>query len=235
MNRPQLAALVLASGIAAAFVLGRTADAAALPDDEADEPDATGSTALDWVNPWRPIAVGVAQYRTRQDAADVNAQAFLTLIAWAEGTEREPDPYRVCYGYRHVIRDLSRHPAVPGPDGSREWAGERLPDHYCRGAGLNPGCVSTAAGRYQIIRPTWLRCARALGLEDFGPASQDAAALYLIRQRGALDAVREGRIADAVALCRQEWASLPGNTAGQPQRRLGDLIAAYERAGGTLA
>lgn len=166
-------------------------------------------------------AVGAAVQR-----GSGNVGAFLRMIAVSEGTEREADPYRVCYGYRHVISSFADHPAVTG-----EWRGESL-------ASLGPsyvGKVSTAAGRYQIIRPTWLEAQRALGLRDFSPASQDAAALYLIRRRGALDAVEAGRVADAIALCRPEWASLPGAGYGQPERRMADLVAAYQAAGGTVA
>jgi lysozyme len=105
----------------------------------------------------------------------------------------------------------------------------------CRGAGLNPGCVSTAAGRYQIIRPTWVRLRDLLRLPDFGPKSQDAAAVQLLRERNALPFIESGRIDLAVARAKSEWASLPGNAAGQPQRQLRDLLAVYTRSGGTMA
>lgn len=159
-----------------------------------------------------------------------NQEAFLVLIRYAEGTAKEPDPYRVCYGYKHAIADLSEHPAISG-----EWKGEKLPDKMCRGAGLKPGCVSTAAGAYQLIRPTWKGCRDRLRLTDFGPESQDRAALYLITNCGALEDVHHGRIQTAVAKCAREWASLPGNTAGQPQRKTDELLAAFTQAGGHLA
>ena len=189
----------------------------------------------DAVDTWGAIGAAWTSNRTEAAMQGDNMRAFLTVIAWAEGTERAPDPYRVCYGYRHTIRDLGEHPAVLRADGTREWSGERLSDAMCRGAGLSPGCVSTAAGRYQLIRPTWVRCKRALRLPDFGPASQDAAAVYLIRERGAVDEVEAGRIEEAIRLCRTEWASLPGNSAGQPQRAMSELLAQFERAGGNLA
>ena len=193
-------------------------------------PDAGIGAAL-W-QPFEAISAMVESSQVQQamnDAPD-NIGAFLSMIAFAEGTQRAADPYRVTFGYRHTIADLSDHPAITG-----EWKGERLSDAMCRGAGLSPGCVSTAAGRFQIIRPTWAACKKALNLPDFGPASQHAAAVYLIKQRGALDAVVAGDVAQAVDLCRAEWASLPGNGAGQPQRRMDELMAAYESAGGVLA
>ena len=164
------------------------------------------------------------------DTGGQNVAAFLSMIAGSEGTDRAADPYRVCFGYQHTIADLRDHPAITG-----EWKGEKLPDATCQGAGMRPGCVSTAAGRYQIIKPTWAACARALGLSDFTPASQDAAALYLIKQRGALDDVQAGRVADAIGKCRREWASLPGAGYGQPERRLTALLDTFTNAGGNLA
>lgn len=163
---------------------------------------------------------------TTSDPAAGNVRAFLAMIAAAEGTDRAADPYRVCYGYRHTIRSMAEHPAVSG-----EWAGEPLDN-------LGPayrGKRSTAAGRYQIIRPTWEACRRALGLQDFGPASQDAAAVYLIRQRRALPAVQAGDLARAISLCAPEWASLPGSTAGQPVQRMAFLVDTYTDNGGALA
>lgn len=159
-----------------------------------------------------------------------NQRAFLALIAFSEGTDREADPYRVCYGYSHVIASLADHPAVTG-----EWMGKRLPDAMCAGAGMAPGCVSTAAGRYQLIRPTWVGVKKRLRLVDFGADSQDRAALYLVANRGALEDVHAGRLQTALTKCRPEWASLPGAGYGQPERRITALVAAFERAGGVVA
>lgn len=160
-----------------------------------------------------------------------NVAAFLAMIQRAEGTSTGGrDAYRVCYGYRHTIGNMRDHPAVTG-----EWRGERLPDAMCANAGFGPGCVSSAAGAYQIIKPTWVRLRDKLGLPDFGRASQDLAAVELIRSRGALVDVQAGRVADAVHKCRQEWASLPGNYAKQGQRSVSELLAWYTNNGGTTA
>ena len=222
------AALIVAGALLAAYAVKRAADASAAPLDDGTPDD--GSTALDYANPFGLIERQYEQHQASEAMNSANVAAFLSMIAHAEGTDRAADPYRVCYAYRHTIESLADHPAVTG-----EWRGEPLPDAMCRGAGLSPGCVSTAAGRYQLIRPTWLQCKRALGLADFSPASQDAAAVYLIRKRGALDHVEAGRLADAIAACRLEWASLPGAGYGQPERRLAGLIDAYADAGGYVA
>jgi muramidase (phage lysozyme) len=159
-----------------------------------------------------------------------NQRAFLAMIAHSEGTDLAPDPYAVCYGYRHTISSFADHPAETG-----EWMGEKLPDEMCRKAGLGAGCVSTAAGRYQLIRPTWRGVKKRLRLPDFGQDSQDRAALYLIDNRGALEDVHAGRLQTAIAKCRAEWASLPGAGYGQPERRITDLVAAFTKAGGVMA
>lgn len=168
-----------------------------------------------------------------------NRAAFLAVIEFAEGTGRNPktgealDAFRTCYAYRHSIHDLSEHPAVSG-----EWRGEVLPDAMCRGAGLKPGCRSTAAGRGQLTKATWIESRDALKLPDFGPASQNQALLWQIANRcgpGALDDIDAGRIASAITKCRKKWASFPGaGFAGQPERRMAPLLAVYVKAGGTL-
>lgn len=156
---------------------------------------------------------------------------------FAEGTTRDPrtgralDPYRVCYGYAHTVQDLRDHPALTG-----EWKGVQLPADMCRRAGFPNGvCYSSAAGAYQIIRPTWVKLKARLGLVDFRSESQDLAAIDLIRSRGALADVLAGRLDAAVRKCNTEWASLPGNLAGQPQRRRDDLLTVFTDAGGISA
>ena len=163
-------------------------------------------------------------------SVDANVRAFLEAIKRCEGTAGQPDPYRVCYAYRHSIADLSDHPAVTG-----EWRGEPLTDTQCRGAGYGPGCVSTAAGAYQITKPTWTPLKARLGLRDFGPAAQDAAAVQILRQCGAYERLAAGDLPGAVARARSTWASLPGaNYAGQGMRSMSQVVAWYQGAGGAV-
>lgn len=156
--------------------------------------------------------------------------AMLQAVKKAEGTADQGDPYRVCFAYRHIIVSFRDHPAVTG-----EWRGETLSNAMCAGAGLGPGCVSTAAGAYQIIKPTWLRLKSKLSLPDFGPASQDAAAAELLRERGAIARLEVGDFAGAVAKAKKEWASLPGAGYGQGERSIEWLTARFTEAGGVLA
>jgi muramidase (phage lysozyme) len=162
--------------------------------------------------------------------AAVNVAAFLRVLQQCEGTANAGDPYRVCYGYTHTISDLSDHPAQTG-----EWSGVTLPDAMCANAGFGSGCKSTAAGAYQMIRGTWKNLKSDLGLIDFGPDSQDAAAIELIRRRGALEDVKAGRLEQAVYKVRAVWASLPGNYAKQGQRSIEQIAMWYQNEGGAVA
>jgi muramidase (phage lysozyme) len=154
-----------------------------------------------------------------------NESAFLDVISHTEGTDRKPDPYRVCYGFIHTIVDLSQHP-YPG-----EWKGEPL-DHL--GAAY-VGKWSTAAGRYQINHPSWLD-ARILMLPDFSPASQDAWALWKLDALGCSHLIDEGMVNEAFRLASGTWASLPGSLSGQPEPdKMADLIDFYTQRGGVAA
>jgi len=155
-----------------------------------------------------------------------NLDAFLATIRHSEGTDKAPDPYAVTFGYHFTITDFRDHPAVLGT-----WHGEPLDF-------LGPayvGKVSTAAGAYQIIRPTWVGLKSQLKLPDFRPPSQDEAATLLITQAGALHLIETGQIAAAIDRCHEIWASLPGSTSGQPQASMAALMQAYTDSGGAFA
>jgi lysozyme len=149
--------------------------------------------------------------------ASANVSAFLDLIAYAEGTLNERG-YQTQFGYRYFT-SFADHP--------RQYF------DYTDQAGRT--FKTSASGRYQIIVKTWDALKAKLGLQDFSPASQDAAAVELIRQRGALNDVKAGRIADAVTKCAPVWASLPGAGYNQPERQLSSLLTTYTAQGGTLA
>lgn len=163
-----------------------------------------------------------------------NRRAFLAAIRWAEGTSGA-NGYRALYGHTpaapRLAGSLAAHPVQSG-----EWRGAPLTDAQCRGAGLGPGCITTAAGAYQMTLPTWTRMRQALSLPDFGPASQDQAALRLIADLGALQDIDAGRFDAAVAKLAKTWASLPGaGYAGQPEKSIAAMRQVYAGAGGTFA
>jgi muramidase (phage lysozyme) len=149
-----------------------------------------------------------------EEVQDQNTKAFLWTIRVSEGTA--------------------------GADGYRTLVGGSLFDSYADHPRVlidlpNLGIKSSAAGAYQILRRTWDGVAGKLGLSDFSPASQDAAAIALIKQRGGWADMRAGRFASAISKCRKEWASLPGAGYGQHENTLARLQSAYTNAGGYLA
>lgn len=163
------------------------------------------------------------------DTPENRLRAFLYMIRGAEHTRDDAlsnRAYQTFYGGAR-FSNMIDHPVITG-----ERRGVRLPDHFCRAAGFGPGCVSTAAGAYQIIRPTWqrVRAAGAWGprLPDFSAASQDEAARRLLIEAGALTDVYAGEFASAVAKAARIWASLPGSTAGQGGRSFAQIQSYYD-------
>jgi lysozyme len=164
-----------------------------------------------------------------QQQADTNLSAFLHAIRWAEGTS-DPDGYRRMFGGA-LFDDFSDHP--------------RIAHQFTNQAGQT--LWTTAAGAYQFlaISPlpsggttranTWDRMQARLGLPDFSPQSQDAAAVELIREAGALDDVLSGYFTSALTKVRGIWASLPGAGYSQPERPYTQLASVYQSAGGALA
>lgn len=154
-------------------------------------------------------------------AGGTNVCAFLDLIAWSEGTDngRQPtndDGYDVVVG-GGLFDSYADHP-------------RRLVDLPAL------GIKSTAAGRYQILSRYWDHYRKQLGLAGgFTPDNQDRVALQLIRECKALDDIKAGRIEQAISKCRSRWASLPGAGYGQHEHKVGNLLAAYSKAGGVLA
>ncbi|NUO87670.1 MAG: glycoside hydrolase family 104 protein [Cupriavidus sp.] len=144
-----------------------------------------------------------------------NRAAFLLMIRTAEGTAGA-DGYRTLFG-GGLFGSLGDHPR----------------QRITRLSNGKP-ITSSAAGAYQFLERTWDSLAARLGLRDFSPASQDAAALELVREAGALGDVDAGRFALAVRKVRKIWASMPGAGYGQPEVALNRLQAAYEAAGGVV-
>ena len=151
-------------------------------------------------------------------SVDGNRGAFLDMLAYSEGTtkvEGSDDGYNVIVGGA-LFSDYSDHPRTL--------------------VVLNKaGLKSTAAGRYQLLARYYDAYKEQLSLPDFSPASQDAIAIQQIRERKALLFVDNGNIELAIEKCATIWASLPGAGYGQRENSIGDLLAAYQQAGGTLA
>lgn len=172
------------------------------------EPDQTTSYIEDVIVAMTPSTYTPAN--VAPSVAEANERAFLDMIAWAEGTSGE-NGYRMLFG-GGLFDSYADHPRIYVPFGNTS---------------------SSAAGRYQILARTWDGVRGKLGLTDFSPTSQDAAALELIRERGALNDVRAGRVQDAIAKVAKVWASLPGAGYNQPERKLSALLGVYAQSGGT--
>lgn len=150
--------------------------------------------------------------------AHPNVAAFLKAIAAAEG-----GGYDFRYGAlkgrandRWRFTDMSTHPG-PGIDGK-----------------------STAAGMYQITRPTWEHHGAKLGLRDFSPRTQDLIAVEILRSLGVVQAIKEGDIAGLMPKAARIWATLPqgpGQANLYPHQRympFKEFLDAYRAAGGQL-
>ncbi|CAN7409044.1 glycoside hydrolase family 24 protein [Acidovorax sp. LjRoot194] len=181
-----------------------------VPEWGASEPDQTTTFFEDVIVNLSPSTY--APSNVAPDVAAANVRAFLDMIAYAEGTAGYPGG-----GYNTLFaggqfEGFADHPRIYVPFRTTS---------------------SSAAGRYQILARTWDGLQGKLNLPDFGPASQDAAAVELIRERGALGDVQAGRTVRAIGKVAKVWASLPGAGYNQPERKLTALLQAYAGAGGT--
>lgn len=147
---------------------------------------------------------------------NANVLAFLQTIRVGEGTAGL-DGYHLLFGGA-TFADLRWHP-------------NQLVTRESNGKPIS----STAAGAYQILYKTWASLVEQYAFPDFGPDSQDKAAIALINGRGALPDVVAGSLASAIHKCAFEWASLPGAPYGQPTRTFPEAQADYTANGGTLA
>ncbi len=84
-------------------------------------------------------------------------------------------------------------------------------------SGPNKGQKSSAAGKYQFLGSTWDDQAQKLGLTDFSPASQDAAAWNLAQEeykrdtgRDLLSDLQAGDTSRVTSSLRNQWTSMPG-------------------------
>lgn len=143
-----------------------------------------------------------------------NMNAFLDTVGFSEGVyiPGSDEGYNVVVG-RTLFHDYAQHP------NQKVWI-DRIKDY------------STAAGKYQILGWIAAHYMKQLKLPDFGPESQDRIALQLIGECHAVNAIESGDIFDAINRCNSRWASFPGNSYGQHQNKLADLVRYYMAAGG---
>ena len=144
-----------------------------------------------------------------------NLTAFLkTIRKWESSVD--DSAYTVLYGGGH-FSSFADHPRVKVPIKNDPQ-----------------GRYSTAAGAYQILAGTWDGVKNKIGATDFSPANQDAAAIELIKERGAYNLILAGNFTAAVNAIRKEWASVPGSPYGQGGATLPQYTLAYQSFGGTV-
>lgn len=96
---------------------------------------------------------------------------------------------------------------------------------------------TTASGKYQINKATWIDAQKALGITDFSPHNQDLAFAYLLsithrkgEKRTMLDALNAGNVEEAIRIAgdSHRFASMP--THGQSHINMNTALAAYNNA-----
>jgi len=153
---------------------------------------------------------------TNKDFISPNARRYLDVISFTEGTlgPQGRPRYDVTFGYTPITNKLVTHPRRVVRSGDY---------------------ASDAAGAYQFLSTTWDRVAPLVKARDFGPRSQDLAALQLIRMRG-VDPDRDLISPQTIARLAPEWASLPTlegkSYYGQPARSFKDIQRFLQSRGG---
>jgi len=212
----------------AAWLLLRPRDAAALQVDTATNDTSVVPSAAFTNLETNPVYTSPTippEVRAMTDP-NANLSAFLFMIRSTEHVYPRDvlndAAYSIFYG-GSKFSNFADHPVLTG-----EKKGVPLPDHFCTAAGLKPGCVSTAAGAYQLIKGTWTRLKARLNLPDFSPLSQDQAAVALLDESGALDLIYAGDIEGAIKKASKIWASLPGSTAQQNPKALAYALNRFD-------
>ena len=166
--------------------------------------------------------------------------AFLDLIAASKGTSSHPltraDGYDVIVSGvdgHNVFTDFATHPFALGRAPILVRAAQ--PAEYEPYDGTStaaprevkpavPALHSTASGRYQLILPTWQEIATLMHLGTFSAQNQDAAALNILEECHATEAILALDIPTAIDKACDVWASFPGNLYHQGGRPMGWLL-----------
>lgn len=131
-------------------------------------------------------------------ALEPNVIKFLMLITFCEGTDRDKTPYNELFGFSNFT-GYEKHPNI------------LIKTRNYR---------STAAGRYQILYPTWMYLKSKYKNLTFSPVDQDKMAVILIKEQRAYNDVLAGHWEQAIAKVNDCWASMPGSPYGQPVKSL---------------
>jgi muramidase (phage lysozyme) len=158
-----------------------------------------------------------------------NVKAFLEMISKSEGTNGN---YNIL-----VFGKVLSSPLFPGLVGrlGTKKNPVLLPNLYRYPSVLvqvNSKLKSSAAGKYQLVKDTYVWVAARLGIVDFLPLSQDLIAVELLRHRGALNYILAGDIEGALknSDLKFEWASIPGNDYKQFTHSIATLKEFYNQS-----
>lgn len=133
------------------------------------------------------IQTGQATGLLTPDAADARRKTFIENADLSRGqlaVEKDPSIVRA----HTVSADIPREGAalldtIAGTESGGAYnvlnGGEKFSSFEDHPRRVGRGGTATAAGRYQFVKGTWDRAARALGLKDFSPENQDKAAWWL--------------------------------------------------------
>ncbi|WP_335984443.1 glycoside hydrolase family 104 protein [Acinetobacter haemolyticus] len=140
----------------------------------------------------------MSRQQYEQMLSNPNVRKMLDLIAKTEGVAHG---YNTLFGNQR-IDNLSTHPNI-----RKQFKQTDGKVNY-----------TTAAGRYQFLKPTWDDLVKKVGLSDFSPRSQDIGAIALLAQNGALPYVLKGDFNAAIQRSGRTWASLPSSPYAQPKK-----------------
>lgn len=227
MNRALLALALVGAAGALLLLASRNASAYAA-DADASLWDIDFDPAPIAADPFASVTDAIGQDMTASQQS-ANVAAFLVMIRYAEGTAG-PDGYRTLFGGA-LFDSYADHPRQAKQ--FTDKAGRTL---WTSAAGaFQAMAISPIPGGKSTKVDTWDRIQRKLSLPDFSPASQDAMAIELIREAGALPDVEAGAFESATRKVRRIWASLPGAGYNQSERSLSAIRTAYLNAGGAIA
>ncbi len=146
----------------------------------------------------------------RDDIFNPKIRAFLDTISITEGTTG-PLGYRTQYTGSKFSGPIEKHPREMKCSMSN---GRRL--------------CSDAAGRYQFLSTSWDHFGAKLGITEFTPTNQDRVAVELIRDKGVLDDILEGRLETAFHALAPVWPSF-GDNKQAVQMKMTFLLDTYRQ------
>ena len=158
-------------------------------------------------------AAGIPQLAAR----NIETMADGGIAGYAEGKNVfDPDKYLTNPNVQKFLAYINTYEGNPKANelvGFRKF--DSLEEHPRQAVKFNKkGDKSTAAGMYQLLSKTWDEQKKKLGLSDFSPQNQQRAAIGVLKQTGALDAIVRGDFDTAKEKAKKAWASLPGSTIG---------------------